>query len=196
MWRRRVGAVAVAVTAFVVAARACSAPPAPVALTAVEPANGSVLTAAPVGVSLVFTAPVDARLVHLTVANADGVSVISGTPRPSGPRVVVPVTVSAGGRYVISYHVALPGGREATGLSAFTMAGDTAGTAVSRAGSTGRVPADRAAGGAAAAAGGVAVAAGGHVHGGKDPLSLALVLVDVALIVGVAALLIRRPRPR
>jgi methionine-rich copper-binding protein CopC len=176
-------AVAVVTAALVVAARACSAGAAPT-LTEVEPANGSVLAAAPAGVSFVFTAPVDSQLVHVTVADARGVSVISGTARPSGLRVVVPVTVHASGEYFVDYHVALAGGRETSGLSGFTVVSGTGGTVTSRAGSTRRVPPDQ------------TDAAGGHVHGSKDALSLAFVLVDAALIVAVLALLLRRPRPR
>jgi hypothetical protein len=130
-------------------------------------------------VTLTFSADVDPEQVHLDVTSETGGSVIVGGPRVQGRTVVQPVTIVNSGGYRVGYHVVFEDGRAASGLSRFTVDGNEP-VGPRPDGAAGQGPEQEQ----------------GHAHGPTDPLSLAIVLVDVVLIGVLLAVVCRRPRVR
>jgi methionine-rich copper-binding protein CopC len=182
-WRRRVAAGTVALVTLAMVVLALLETAAPARLTAVTPADGSALATAPVEVSLTFTGAVRARQMHVGVSGVDG-ALVGGAPRIDGTRVVLPVAIGRPGTYLVGYHLVLDDGRELSGSSRFTVASS---------GPIGVVPTPEQAAAGAEPAG---AEPAGHVHGGRDPWSIPLLCLDFLLIVALAVLLFRRPRPR
>lgn len=182
---RRVTASRLALLAFVVALAAVAAPalltaePAPVRLAAVDPAADAVLAAVPQAVALRFTGDLAAREVHVTVADAKGVTVSAGPPALSGSTVTTALSATAPGAYLVVYHLLLDDGRSISGTSRFAV--DPA--APSAAPNTAEVAAP------------LAEAEHAHVPP-PDPLNLALTALASVLILALLALLFSRPKVR
>jgi methionine-rich copper-binding protein CopC len=152
---------------------------APARLSALEPADGALVTVRPSEIALDFSAPPDVLVMHLTVAAPDGGPASRGVPAVSGTRVTVPVTVRRAGRYLVGYHVELAGGAELSGVYGFTVASGAAAAATNDVASA--LPA----------------ASGGHHHElQRDGTTLALVLVDLVLVVALVIIIVGRPRRR
>ncbi|WP_212994181.1 copper resistance CopC family protein [Actinoplanes auranticolor] len=149
--------------------------PAPARLQAVEPADGTVLIAAPAQVALRFTAAPQPRTMHITVVGPGGADVTRGEPVVDDVLITVPVTAEHPGRYRVGFHLELGDGAPVSGLVTFTV------------GSGAQPAADP-------------VEAAGAAHGGhhmeRDTSTLVLVSIDLALMVGVVWLLTRRSRVR
>jgi methionine-rich copper-binding protein CopC len=181
-----VGTAIVVAVAVTVGAFGFGVHPATATLAGVAPTDGAGLATPPAEVSLIFTGGVPEPLqIHVTVADADGVAVTAGEPELVGQRMVVPVVIREAGVYLVGYHVRLANGYQATGVTRFTVATGTSATD-SAAGATGAA--------GAAAALDPAATDGSHAHVGDDPLSLVLVGLDVLMVLGLVALMLRRPR--
>ncbi|SCL34386.1 hypothetical protein GA0070616_4956 [Micromonospora nigra] len=157
--------------------------PTPVRLTATSPADGAVLSAPPTEYALRFSGAVAPREVHVSVGPADGgPATMAGEPRRDGDRIVVPLTVSAPGGYLVAYHLLLLDGTEISGIDRFTVAppggATTSGVDAPAPPSDDAPPSD---------------AAGGHAHAATDPFSLVLLGLNLVLIVVAIAILLRRP---
>jgi methionine-rich copper-binding protein CopC len=171
---KRLGGWLVLAVAVTVIALAAVAAPGPVRLAEAFPADGAALNAPPTDVWIAFSDGVPADTFHLVVAPDGGGATVSGTPRQDGRVLAVPVSISEPGGYRVGYHLLLPDGRQLSGVIRFsvTAAGDPVAAP--------RVPSGRGT---------------GHEHAGRDPLTLGLLVVDLVLIAGLLAVMIRRPRP-
>ncbi|AGL16742.1 copper resistance CopC family protein [Actinoplanes sp. N902-109] len=136
-------------------------------LTGVSPADGTRLGSPPAQVVLTFSGPPVTRFVHVVVTGADRRTVPGGEPVVTGDRIVAPLAAIGSGAYRVSYHVELDDGSQLTGDTGFVVG-------------AGAEP--------------VPAATTGHVHLSKDPLSLLLVLLDLALTVVLVTAMLRRPR--
>ncbi len=150
--------------------------PADTAMSAATPADGTSVGTPPAAVTLTFTAPVAEA--HVAVSGAD----LGGPPAISGGTVTQPVTMTAAGRHVVTYHVVTRGGEVAGSLSF------TAGRSGGSGGSGGPAPVPPPA----------TASAHQHDHGAIDGLTLAVLGANglAALVLG--ALFVRghrRPRP-
>lgn len=173
---RRAGGWIVALVALSVAVLALVADPPAVRQVASDPADGAVLAAPPSSVRVQFSGLVHPAELHLTVTRqADGASVTGGPPPAlDGQVLTVPVDLDRPGDYLVGHHVRLLDGRESTGVSRFRL------TAT----------------GPTRAAGPPIASAGAHQHGGDDPLSRGLLIVDLLLIITAATVLLRPARLR
>ncbi|WP_213451358.1 copper resistance CopC family protein [Rhizomonospora bruguierae] len=142
-------------------------------LTAARPADGAALATAPTEVVLTFSRAPDRQLSHISVRDSAGQEVGSGEPARSGADGLrVEVSIRSPGDYTVAYHVVLDNGSDVTGALRFSSG-------------TGIPPAPM---GKAESA---RVTAGGHAHG-VDPIGATLLLVDLAVVVFVGVLLLRR----
>lgn len=155
------GAVLAAVAAFLLLAK-----PAPVALAALDPADGASVGAAPATVTATFTGELAPYDYHLAVATEGGVPVTTGPVRLDGATLTVPVELT-GGTYLVAYHVRTTGGAELSAVTRFGVG----------------VPAAPVTGDAAV-----------HQHVSDDPMNLALLAVDAVLMLALAVAVLRRPR--
>ncbi|MET7423033.1 copper resistance CopC family protein [Dactylosporangium sp. NPDC005555] len=159
-----VGAVAAAILAF-----ALLAEPAPARLSAMDPADGATVQAAPTAVTATFSGELATYDYHLSVAHEGGVTVTTGAVRRDGATLTVPVELTGTGTYLVAYHVRLADGVELSAVTRFGVG----------------VPAAPVAGDPAAAA------AAGHQHLSDDPMNLALLVLDAVLLVALAYALLR-----
>jgi copper resistance protein C len=104
------GLVGAAVLTVAVLAR-----PSTAALSSTMPAQGAGVQTPPAAISLTFSG--DVAEAHLAVSGG----VADGDPTIDGPTVRQPVAISAGGRYVVAYHVATRDGGEVSGTLWFTV---------------------------------------------------------------------------
>jgi methionine-rich copper-binding protein CopC len=138
-----------------------------------SPGNGAALRDAPREVDLTFSATPDPDQSHVAVRSDRGVPAERGAPRRAGDALRVPVSAGAAGNYTVAFHVEFTDGTDLVGEVRFSV-----GTGVPP---PAAVPgADRA-----------AAAVPGHDHG-VDPMSAVLLCADVAVLVGVVLLLLRR----
>jgi methionine-rich copper-binding protein CopC len=170
MVRRRVlgavGACALAALTVPVAAPAWAATG---RVLATSPSEGAALREAPGAVRLVLSDVPDPALSHVSVRDAHGNDVRDGdVARAVGRELRQPVAIATTGDFTVAYHVTFVSAGEVTGVARFSVG-------------TGQAPA--------------AVAVGEHEHHQVDPLSGTLLVVDAAVLVGVALLLLRRPAP-
>ncbi|MGA5299650.1 copper resistance protein CopC [Nucisporomicrobium flavum] len=129
-----------------------------------DPADGAALAAAPDRIRVIGSAAPDPARSHLTVRDPRGHTVgPDTTPEAAGYELSRPVRLSGTGVFTVAFHVAFTDGRDAAGEIRFSV-----GTGVAP-------PAARPA----------PAAAPGHDHG-PDPLSAALLLLDVAVVAVVA----------
>ena len=158
---------------------------APVRLASSAPAVGELLAAPPEAVSLTFTGRIDPGDTHVSVATAGGARVTVGASRVDDRTVTQPVAIGDGGAYLVAYHAAFGGGQEVSGILRFRVAGAGAAAASPGPNSTTRTepgePRE--------------AADGGHPHGRVDPLTIAVISVDV-LVVLTALVLMRMRRRR
>ncbi len=177
MKARRWAAVLIVLPALVwlvtVVARERTAEPAgPMTLVASSPAAGAELSAVPGGVELTWSAPADVRLSHVVVQDSDGREVPAGELRAGPDNVLhLPITEDATGLFTLGYHVVGADGAEAAGSLRFSV-------------DAGPVPP------------GPAPAVETHRHGGIDPASAVLLLLNFAVVAGAVIMLLLRPRPR
>ena len=150
--------------------------PADTAMSAATPADGTSVGTPPAAVTLTFTAPVaDA---HVAVSGAD----LGGPPAISGGTVTQPVTMTAAGRHVVTYHVVTRGGEVAGSLS-FTAgrsgrSGRSGGPTPVPPPATAPAPAHQ------------------HDHGAIDGLTLAVLGANGLAVLVLGALFARGHRPR
>ena len=163
--------------ATVVARQRATEPEVPMTLVASSPAAGAELSALPGGVELTWSAPADVRLSHVVVQDSDGREVPAGELRAGPDNVLhLPITEDTGGLFTLGYHVVGTDGAEAAGSLRFSVdAGPVP---------AGPVPA------------GPAPAVDTHRHGGVDPASAVLLLINFAVVAGAVIMLLLRPRPR
>jgi methionine-rich copper-binding protein CopC len=172
--RRRAGWIVAAVAASV-AVLALAADPPPLRQVASHPADGAVLDGPPGAVRVDFEGLVHPAEVHLSVTRrADGATVSEAPATLDGQALTAAVRLDRPGDYLLGYHVRLVGGAQLSGVSRFRVTG------------SGPPPATGPATGAADA----------HAHGGNDPFSRGLLVLDLLLIVGVATVLLRPARLR
>jgi methionine-rich copper-binding protein CopC len=149
-------------------------PPAAAAkLSAATPADGASLAAAPAAVSLTFSTTVGEAHVQVSGARTGQPPVIDGRT------VTQPVTAARAGGHLVSYHVLTSGGREVSGTLAFTT---------TRSGGP--------AAGLPAAEPGADPAADGHQHDGPDPVTAALLGVNLLVLLVLGVLFVRTGRRR
>jgi methionine-rich copper-binding protein CopC len=170
---KRLGGWLVLAVAVAVIALAAVAAPGPVRLAEAFPTDGATLDAPPTDVWIAFSDGVQADTFHLVVAPDGGGGPVSGTARLEGGVLAVPVSISEPGGYRVGYHLLLPDGRQLSGVTRFSV------TAARDPVVAPRDPSSRGT---------------GHQHAGRDPLTLSLLMVDLVLIAGLLAVMIRRPR--
>jgi len=169
--RRRVSGIAVAAVALAVVGLGLAAKPAPLEAVATYPAAGAVLDGSPGQVWVSLRGAARPREFHIAVSHRDGgVPVATAAARLEGQNLVATVPVLPAGEYLMGYHVVLADGRQISGLSPFTV------------GAAGGPPPPAAAPPA------------GHAHGGKDPVTGALLVLNIVLIGLVTLLFLRRRR--
>ncbi|MEV0001806.1 copper resistance CopC family protein [Micromonospora sp. NPDC050980] len=179
-WRGRVGALLVVLVAGGVLLLSLVGPDDEVRVAGLDPADGARLTVVPSAVTVTFTGDFRPSEYHLSVSRADGgPPLVTGGPRVAGQTLATPIAVTEPGWYLIGYHVSLPDGGQLSGVTRFQVA---PGAALPNGPAPTAAPAAR--------------AAGGHVHGSKDPLGLALVLLDLVLLVALSGLLLHRSAAR
>ncbi|HTF10875.1 MAG TPA: copper resistance CopC family protein [Asanoa sp.] len=179
---RRLGGALVLAVAVAVVALAVVAASSPVRLAETFPTDGDALKAPPAEVWIAFSDVVRPQTFHLAVVPDGGGPPVSGTAHLDGSFLAVPVSISGPGGYRVGYHVLLPDGRQLSGVTRFSVTG--AGDPVAAL----RDP--------ATAARDLSDPGICHEHAGRDPLTLGLLVVDLVLIVGLLAVMIRRSRPR
>ncbi|WP_067499231.1 copper resistance CopC family protein [Actinoplanes sp. TFC3] len=168
--RRRLAAVTVAGVAVLMAlVLARPGPQEPARLVAESPADGARLAHAPATVELTFSAAIDPAQAHLAVQDPDGRSA-QVNPLIEGRIVRIPLRTAGDGTYRVGYHVALRGGQEFTGTTAFTVGAGLNPVA------GGPNPVDLA----------------GHDHLGSGPASAVLLVLGGLLAVLVLPLVFRR----
>ncbi|MFU8852192.1 copper resistance CopC family protein [Micromonospora sp. SL1-18] len=184
---RRVGAVLVTLLAAAVVVLGYLVSTTPVRLVSSAPGSGASLAAPPRSVSLTFSRPLDAGDSHISVGTATGKPVVSGGKTVDGRTVTQPVAITAGGSYLVVYHVTFGDGREMSGTLRFNVAGTgtDAAAAPGRSDTAGPV-----------AGGQQGRITGGHEHGTFDPVTLAIVGADAVVVLGVVVLMWRRRRRR
>lgn len=169
--RRRVAGIAVAAVALAVVGLGLAAKPAPLEAVATYPAAGAVLDGSPGQVWVSLRGAARPREFHIAVSHRDGgVPVATAAARLEGQNLVATVPALPAGEYLMGYHVVLADGRQISGLSPFTV------------GAAGGPPPPAAAPPA------------GHAHGGKDPVTGALLVLNIVLIGLVTLLFLRRRR--
>ncbi|MFC9324299.1 copper resistance CopC family protein [Kitasatospora sp. NPDC057015] len=174
--RRMVGALAV--LAVLLAALAWASSSVPVRLTAVTPGDGGAVAQPPEQVELTFSGSLTPESVFVQVSSADGASVSRGRPTVEGQRLLVPVSITARGTYLVVYRLGLGGDREVAGRTGFTV---------------GPVPLV----GASSELGQAADDSAAHDHAhAEGPWNGALLVLDAGLVAGVVVLMVRRPRAR
>jgi methionine-rich copper-binding protein CopC len=177
---RRWMASVVAVGAVAVLAAPLFRPPQPVALSSF-PADGAVLPEGPAEVRLDVPAPPAAGNVHVNVVDRAGTTVVAGRFEIDDTEIAQPLQRLTAGAYRTVYHVILPGGAELTGSSTFFV-----GAAADAGPGPDRDEALRLAGGTESSA---------HHHGAAiDPLTATVLAANVAVLLGIAVVEIRRRR--
>jgi hypothetical protein len=122
-------------------------------------------------VVLEFSAPPDPGQSHLSTRDSSGAEVGTGVPdRDGSTGLRLPVSIRAAGNYTVAYHVVFGDGTDVTGALRFSVG-------------TGAPPPP------------VDGLSAGHDHHAVDPLSGALLVADVVVLVAVVLMLLRRPRP-
>lgn len=159
------GSVAAAVLGF-----ALLAEPAPARMSTMDPADGATVRTALDAVTVTFTEDLAPYDYHLTVAREGGVTVTTGAVQRDGATLTVPVELVGDGTYLVAYHARLADGAEASALTRFGVG----------------VPAAPIAGDPAA------TAASGHQHISDDPMNIALLVLDAALLIALAYALLWR----
>lgn len=140
------------------------------AVTSTSPADGATLARAPTEVALSLTGPVDRGRSHIVVVDGSGAASArnAGALRQTAPgRLSQPITVTASGEVLVTYHVTFTDGAELAGSLRFTAQ--------------------------SASAPGTPAPASGHQHD-VDPVSAGLLVVDGIAALAVVVLLLRRPR--
>lgn len=146
-------------------------------LAAADPAPGASLAAMPAAVTLRFPDDVDAGSSHVAVTAPDGSDLADGEPgQPDAAVLRQPVRVGVAGDVTVAYHVILGDGTSVTGAYRFSAG-------------TGTAPAPLDLAGERAATSAVT----GHRHE-VDPLSAVLLVIDGAVVLALAGLLVLRPR--
>ncbi|SCF01999.1 hypothetical protein GA0070216_10454 [Micromonospora matsumotoense] len=169
----RTAAVAVVLVTVVTALWLRSpSPPGPAATVAaaVVPADGSRLDTGPTEVRLRLAGTPDTDEAHVSLTPADGPQVPTGASRRDGTDLVVSVPALPQGSYTVAYHVWLTDGRQSTGRSVFAV------------------------GAAPLLPPAAVVPETGHQHVGTDPLDGLLLVLDLALLIALSVILLRRPR--
>lgn len=176
-WERLVGWLILAVIVSV-ATLAIVAEPVPLRVLSSYPADRAVLDQPPASATVSLDGMLRPAEYHLSVRPATGGALVSTAPaRLDGQSLMVPVRIVATGSYLAAYHVRLEDGRELSGITRFSVAGN---------------------GPAAAPPPPAAAPPTAHVHGlAGDPLTVVLLLVDVVLVaVLVVVMAWQRRRPR
>ena len=175
---RRAGGWIVASVALSVMLFAWAAEPPELRLAAGYPGDGAVLAAAPVAVRVEFEGLLNPAETHLSLSRRTGGALLSKVPAElDGQALTVPVEPGGPGDYVLAYHVRLVDGRQLTGVSRFSVTG---GGPVSDSPAVAGPPA----------------APDAHAHGSDDPFSRGLLVLDLILIIGAVAVLLRPARLR
>jgi methionine-rich copper-binding protein CopC len=137
--------------------------------TTASPADGAALAVAPRAVDLTFDRRPDPAQSHVTVVGSPSAPLDAGELTAAGPGTLrQPVKAAGKGTVVVGYHVVFDDGTEESGTVRFSVG-------------TGEGP--------------TTSAAPAHQHG-VDPFGAALLVVDLAVLLGVVATLKLRPRRR
>jgi methionine-rich copper-binding protein CopC len=164
-----------AIVGLVALAAAAASVIAPTTVAVVVPADGATLSAPPAEVSVTIVNDHPIAEYHVAVSDANGRPVTSGVPHVRGAWITVPVSIGENGPYLIAYHIRFADGAQISGICRFEIAGSAEALGAS---TKDAATLDRA----------------GHHHGGTDPFSLVLVLVNVIGVIVAVGLLLRPSR--